>query len=57
MSDPCFNAIPFETIRLRIESLKAEFDTSGNFRGNVDSTPAIEYRFGSVESLVKEFVY
>jgi hypothetical protein len=56
MSDPCFDTLPFETIRSRIKTLKAEFDTSGNFQGNVDSTPAIEYRFGSVESLVKEFV-
>jgi hypothetical protein len=55
MSDSCFDTVLFETLCTRIETLKTDFDSSGYFRGNVDSTPAIEYRFGSVERLLKDF--
>jgi hypothetical protein len=55
MSSSCFETISPDEMRSRIEALKAEFDTSGYFQGNVDSTPAIEHRFGSVERLVKDF--
>ena len=55
MSDSCFRVISHTDLQSKIEELKTEFDKSGYFRGNVDSTPAIEYRFGSVERLLKEY--
>lgn len=53
--DACLKTMPSAELGSKIEVLKTEFDNSGYFRGNVDSTPAIEYRFGSVERLLKDF--
>lgn len=43
-----------ELIREKVISLKQDFDNSGLFRTNVDSTNSVDYRFGKVDELIKK---
>lgn len=47
---------PLDQVHLnsRLNSLKKTFDQSGVFSSRVDSSAAVEYRFGMVESLARE---
>jgi hypothetical protein len=40
-------------LKNRIESLKDNFDMSGKFKGNIDSSVNVEYRFSEVEKVIE----
>jgi hypothetical protein len=43
-----------KSVRLKIHALKLEFDKSGCFNGNVDSTNSVNYRYISINRLLSE---
>ncbi|MEA3285655.1 MAG: DUF262 domain-containing protein [Synergistota bacterium] len=46
-----FDRIDKMTLTDKINALKCDFDESGNFKGSVDSTKSVEYRFSKVVEL------
>lgn len=40
-----------------INKLKVEFDESGKFNGNVDSSTNVKYRFGKIEEFINTYSY
>jgi len=41
-------------LRETIEAIKYNFDLSGKFKGNIDSSVNVEYRFSEVEKIIEE---
>jgi hypothetical protein len=53
-SDDYIDSVPPEALRNKIENIKKEFDSNGNFSAPIDSSVKVDYRFSEINKLIEE---